>query len=200
MTRLAPIGFVTQSTTTPEIGVEITLVGAQAAANHGFIATANQALPRLRPFGFSTQASDYTGKGLGDNVEVTLVGAEARALATGLLGADTDIVPDGAGVEAGAGLTQFVFDYGVLITNPNASDGVTNYQVDQRTGFKELPSWHPNSEIVEDGYGKHVRKKSADPRHPQDFVRSGRNAPQSGPQNPETSDSFISDSVGPEDL
>lgn len=198
MTRLVPAGFAVQTTTAPQIGVDITVTGAKASANHGFVLTANQVIPRFRPLGFSTQASDYVGRGLGDNVEVTLTGAKIEALATSLLGAQTVIVPDGGEAEAEAGLSKFLFDSGVTIENASAVDGVTNYEIDDRTGFKVYPAWHPLSKTKEDGYG--WRTREGDARHPQEFVKSRGNDKQRGPQNPEPSDSFISTSVGPEDL
>lgn len=73
-------------------------------------------------------------------------------------------------------------------------------EICDRTGFDMLPWWHPLSELVEDGYGRYVRRKSADPVHPQDKIRSRGNDRQRGPQNAESSDTFLSASVSPEDL
>lgn len=73
-------------------------------------------------------------------------------------------------------------------------------EICDRTGFKMYPWWHPLSELVEDGYGNYVRAKSADSRHPQDYVRSRGNDKSEGPQSAEGSDVFISTSISPEDL
>ena len=90
---------------------------------------------------------------------------------------------------------------GTSITNSQATDGVGYYEIDDRTGFKMLPVWHPDSKLVQDGYGHYVRSKSADDRHPQDNLASGRNLPHEGPQSPEDSDNnFIAVSVAAEDL
>lgn len=86
------------------------------------------------------------------------------------------------------------------ITNANAEDGVGYYEICQRTGFKQYPLWHPLSKMTRDGYGEYVREKSKDSRHPQDFVRSGKNEPQTGPQNPEATDVFLSAIVTASDL
>jgi hypothetical protein len=89
----------------------------------------------------------------------------------------------------------------VHIANSQATDGVTNREICQRTGFLMLPRWHPESKLIKDGYGDWVRAKSADERHPQDHLASGRNTPHEGPQNAESStDSFISTSVAAENL
>ena len=82
------------------------------------------------------------------------------------------------------------------ILNSQAVDGVGKYEICQRTGFKMLPVWHPDSKFIVDGYGDYVRRKSADDRHPQDYLASGRNVPHIGPQNPEdSSNSFVSGGV-----
>jgi hypothetical protein len=89
----------------------------------------------------------------------------------------------------------------VHIANSQATDGVTNKEICQRTGFQQLPSWHPESKLIKDGYGEYVRAKSADEVHPQDHLASGRNTPHIGPQNAESStDSFISTSIAAENL
>jgi hypothetical protein len=88
------------------------------------------------------------------------------------------------------------------IVNENAVDGVGYYEICQRTGHKMLPIWHPHSQFTVDGYGDYVRKKSVDPKHPQDDIGSRGNDYQAGPQNPEDNDDdFIAVSVSPsEDL
>jgi hypothetical protein len=87
------------------------------------------------------------------------------------------------------------------ITNSQATDDVpTNFEICQRTGFKQLPVWHPDSKLIEDGYGDYVRTKSYDSRHPQDYVASRGNDRQEGPQNPELDNLFLTATIAPEDL
>lgn len=53
------------------------------------------------------------------------------------------------------------------ITNDNAVEVPSNYEVCQRTGFRV-----PVGELAKEWSGAWVRKQSLDPRHPQDLVRS----------------------------
>ena len=88
---------------------------------------------------------------------------------------------------------------GTSITNPTATTNVpSNIEIDDRTGFKVYPHWHPLSKIKEDAYG--WRTSRGDDRHPQDLVRSRGNDKADGPQNAEPNNTFISTSVSPEDL
>jgi hypothetical protein len=93
--------------------------------------------------------------------------------------------------------STFQIDY---IVNSQATDGVTNKELCQRTGFQQLPSWHPDTQFMRDGYGEYVRRKSRDDIHPQDYVQSRGNDKQYGPQNPEDYNNFIAVSVSAEDL
>ena len=83
------------------------------------------------------------------------------------------------------------------ITNSGATTDVpTNFEIDDRTGFKMYPG-----ELVRDGQikGLYVSEKSRDDRHPQDLIKSVQGR-QYGPRSPELDDSFISTSVTPESL
>ena len=84
---------------------------------------------------------------------------------------------------------------GQTITNANATAGPTNYEICQRTGFRQYPG-----ELMRDGYGELIRPKSVDERHPQDFVRSRGGDRQRGSVSPEQNNSFIVTSIAPEDL
>jgi hypothetical protein len=78
---------------------------------------------------------------------------------------------------------------GTEITNTTADDSVTsNYLIDDRTGFRE----YVNDGLVNDGHmpGMMMRKKSMDPRHPQESLRS-RGENQRGSVSPEQDDSFL---------
>jgi hypothetical protein len=86
------------------------------------------------------------------------------------------------------------------IQNANASTAFSNFEICSRSGFRQLPRWHPDSQFVRDGYGEFVTRKSRDSRHPQDDVRSRGNDRQEGPQNPEGDNSFLAATIGPEDL
>ena len=57
---------------------------------------------------------------------------------------------------------------GVQILNPNATtDSLNRYNICARTGFRQKPGT-----LVKDGYGEMVRPESAEPRHPQERVKS----------------------------
>jgi hypothetical protein len=80
-------------------------------------------------------------------------------------------------------------------TNSNSeTDSGGRYNICQRTGFKVLPG-----ELLQEWNGLLVRPESFEARHPQDFVRSKAER-QTGPQNPEPDDTFISTSVSAESL
>jgi hypothetical protein len=181
----------------------VTLTGANAAAQAGNVVgsgeSSQSALGRLGPLGLHQALYSITAK-VGFET-VTLTGAQVAAQAEELEGCSVTIRLTGATVFAnGTQKDQSYVDSGVRIENDNAEDGFGNYEIDQRTGFKQLPMWHPDSQLVRDGYGELVRRKSQDMRHPQDYVQSGRNVPQEGPQNPESDDSFLSATISPEDL
>lgn len=89
---------------------------------------------------------------------------------------------------------------GTTIENTNASTYRSNFEIDDRTGFKKYPSWHPLSRVVRDGYGWRTDSRSADDRHPQEFVRARGNDKADGPQFAEPDNTFVSTSVSPEDL
>ena len=77
---------------------------------------------------------------------------------------------------------------GTEVTNTTASDSVTsNYLIDDRTGFKEYAA----DGLSRDGHtGMMVRKRSRDPRHPMESLRS-RGESQRGSVSPEQTDSFL---------
>lgn len=104
----------------------------------------------------------------------------------GLLGVFGDPVPE--------------VDKGTPITNSQAAAFRSNFEICARTGFRQLPTWHPDSKFMRDGYGEYVRTKSADERHPQDFVKSRGGDKQIGSVSPEPDNVFISTSIAPEDL
>lgn len=73
------------------------------------------------------------------------------------------------------------------ITNDNAVEVPSNYEVCQRTGFRV-----PVGELVKEWNGLMVRKESYEARHPQDFVRSKHEHQKASPS-PELTDVFIAD-------
>ena len=80
-------------------------------------------------------------------------------------------------------------DFGASLENTNATtDNPNNYEQDDRSGFRQYPG-----DLIRDGQtGGMVRKKSYDPRHPQESIRSTTDS-QRGPQNPEGEDVFLAD-------
>jgi hypothetical protein len=87
------------------------------------------------------------------------------------------------------------------IANATATSDVPTYnEICQRTGFKQLPEWHPLSDFTTDGYGEWVRRKSADAQHPQDFVGQVESEMGEGPQFAEPDNTFLSTSISAEDL
>ena len=85
---------------------------------------------------------------------------------------------------------------GTPITNSNATSVSSNYEIDDRTGFKMYPG-----ELVKDGHipGLMVSKKARDNRHPQESIRSVGDR-QRGPDSPEGTDNFISTAISADDL
>jgi hypothetical protein len=83
---------------------------------------------------------------------------------------------------------------GVSITNPNAISVPSNYEICDRTGFRVR-----RGQLKETWDGLKVRRKSWEPRHPQDFVR-GRAEKPKGSTRPEQEDRFIEDEITPDDL
>lgn len=73
------------------------------------------------------------------------------------------------------------------ITNENAVEVPSNYEVCQRTGFRV-----PIGELVKEWSGLWVRKQSLDHRHPQDLVRSKTDKGKTS-VSPEPDEVFIAD-------
>lgn len=71
--------------------------------------------------------------------------------------------------------------------NTHTFDGVSNYEICDRTGFKV-----PRGTLKREWNGAMVRPQSWEARHPQDFVR-GRPEHQKGSPRPEQPDTFIQD-------
>ena len=85
---------------------------------------------------------------------------------------------------------------GVSLSNANSTTDVpNNYEHCSRSGFRVYPD-----EIVRDGYGHYVRKKSYDDPHPSDHIKSVAVGKKGSPS-PETADTFVTtNQVQPEDL
>ena len=78
---------------------------------------------------------------------------------------------------------------GAEITNANATTLVpNNYEQDTKSGFRQYPG-----DLIRDGYGDYTRRRSYDPRHPQELLRSRGGDKQRGPVRPEGDDVFLSD-------
>ena len=88
---------------------------------------------------------------------------------------------------------------GVSLLNADATTDVpNNIEHCSISGFRVWPD-----EIVRDGYGHYVRKKSYDDRHPQDLARAAPATGRKGSPSGEVSDRFIGtdiDEVDAEDL
>ena len=77
---------------------------------------------------------------------------------------------------------------GTTVENTDATEDSGNrYNLCQRSGFKAKPG-----ELVRDGYGSMVLPEYAEPRHPQDLIRS-RPEHQTGAVRPEQDNVFLSD-------
>jgi hypothetical protein len=87
-------------------------------------------------------------------------------------------------------------DFGAPITNANAVDYPSNYEICDRTGFRVL-----RGTLKKQWDGLMVRPESWEPRHPQDFVRA-RPEHSKGSPRPEQPDTFLADTspVDPDDL
>ena len=73
------------------------------------------------------------------------------------------------------------------ITNTNAVEIPSNYEICDRTGFRV-----ERGQLVKQWDGLMVRPQSWEPRQPQDFVRATSDRPKGSPR-PEQSDTFIQD-------
>lgn len=161
-----------------------------------------------------------------DTVAVDLAQAESPQVATLVLNgiAPSALITEGLNVSPGVGAAAFgsdllqivvggvpqpaaaalsitgispdveVANSGTAITNPDASLYPSRYEQCDYTGFRVLPG-----ELVETGYGKYVRPKSFESKHPQDFVRSVKERRKEGPQRPEQDEEFV-DTITAEDL
>ena len=87
------------------------------------------------------------------------------------------------------------------IANEGATTSVPkNYEICDRSGFRQYPIWDKLSKMRIDGYGYGVRADSADPRHPLDDLQQAKSiTKQIGPQHPEPDNVFYV-SIAPEDL
>ena len=93
-----------------------------------------------------------------------------------------------------------VVEVGTPITNAGVTATLSNYEVDPMSGFRQYPINDPYSKLKKRWDGQFVRTKSMDPRHPQEFVKSRGNHPQTGPQSTERDDTFIDVAVSADDL
>ena len=81
------------------------------------------------------------------------------------------------------------------ISNSTATEDAGNrYTVCMRSGFRVKPNT-----LVEDAYGSLVRYESFDKRHPGELIRPLAEEI-TGPNRPEPTDTFIANSISPEDL
>lgn len=181
-TILTPLGFAQRYAVTSARSVTIVLIGAGAFASAGEVTTQTSEKRALSALGFNTQPKDF--QRAGGSVEVFLVGAQALALGQSLLGANVTIIPDGAGLTASAGGVRFDNDVGVDIVNLTAeARALSGSEIDDITGFRLLPR-----KSVRDWRGYRTRSESADRRHPQEYIESRGNRPQTGSQSPEDDD------------
>lgn len=194
MTILSPLGFATQKGATREIGTIVDLSGAAAAGQSGNITTITSALRKLSGIGFNQQARNFTGKGVG-NVEVVLTGALAVGQAEELEGADVNFYPDGiSGLGVGGDMAADP-DIGTPIENTTAETrDLSGSEVDDLTGFILYPG-----EATASYKGWRSRKKSADQEPFRESLKH-RSVTISSAKFTEQDDSFIADSIAPEDL
>jgi hypothetical protein len=188
MTILSPLGFATQAGGTPSIGQTVNLTGSGVTASAGFVTTQVSTNVSFSPIGFAQKARNFSGKSLGDNVNVNLTGAAARAQGEQLDGAHYYITPSGAEGLGQGGDAIGDIDTGVSLLNPDAQTReFSGSEIDDRTGFKVYPG-----ELVTDEYSKKlVHPKFRDEPQEQEGVKSARNLPQRGPQAPELDDNFL---------
>lgn len=73
------------------------------------------------------------------------------------------------------------------ITNSNAVEVPSNYEICDRTGFRV-----ERGQLVKQWDGLMVRRESWERRQPQDFVRATSDRPKGSPR-PEQTDTFIQD-------
>ena len=78
--------------------------------------------------------------------------------------------------------------------NANASEGVSNYEICDRSGFLV-----PAGSLVRQWDGLMVRPKDLDHRHPQELVRPRAEKPRPS-RSPEPDDEFLSGEVSGSDL
>jgi len=97
--------------------------------------------------------------------------------------------------------TAVAIDPGTPILNTNATTDVpSNYEICQRSGFRQHPRFDSLSKLMVQWNGLGVRLDSLDVRNPQEFIKSRGGESQQGSRSPEPEDSFITVSVDPDDL
>ena len=87
---------------------------------------------------------------------------------------------------------------GTVVENTNATiDAINRYNICQRSGYRAKPGG-----LVRDGYGAMVLPEFAEPRHPQDYVRSIVDRPNRGAMRPDDTgrEIFISTEITQDDL
>lgn len=90
---------------------------------------------------------------------------------------------------------------GAPITNDGATtDNPINYEMCDRTNFRQLPQIDPLSKMRIEWTGYGVRADSLDMQNAQDHVASRGGDRQAGPQSSELNDVFLAASIAPEDL
>ena len=93
-----------------------------------------------------------------------------------------------------------VFVVGTPIINADATTERSNYELCQRSGFRQYPQHDHLSKMRIEWTGYGVRTDSLDERNAQDFVGARGDDRQVGPQSSELNDRFISTSIVPEDF
>lgn len=95
------------------------------------------------------------------------------------------------------------FDNATGITNDNATNVPSQYQVCQHSGFKVRVRdalGKPTNELVKQWDGLWVHRDFRDKRNPQDYIRTGGRGENHGNKRPEPDDTFVSGVITGDDL
>jgi len=197
MTVLSPILLPRQNNGTKNVGQDVSITGVSISVIAANISTLTSERRTLSPVLLPTRARNFGGKGLQDNVSVTLTGVEITARLQSLTGATAILVPDGVELSSSVGDVFAEKDEGVQIENSDAETrAYSGSNIDDRTGFRVLPH-----ELVTDPYSKNkVLKKFIDDHQWQENIRSRGTSPHRGPRSPEPDDQFVSTTTAPSDL
>jgi len=198
--RLGPHVLPLSSLAESDTDLSVSVSGAQGVFFPGVVGFDTPTGVRaLTPLVLSRPEPVFLPKSVGDQ-DASIIGAEIRASGEEMEGANVVIYLDGTEAIAQFSEPSSVFQ-GFLpgIVNNDATTQVqANFEIDDRTGFRNYPRWDRLSKLREEWTG--YLTTDPDIRNPQDHVKARGSDPQRGPDFPEPDDNFISSITDPDDI